>query len=98
MKHATTILVLLCVAGLAACKEDGNEYQVDGYSALEHHVLNNRVGSGVDSWIEIRNALGEWEKTGLIFGYFGDHEECEKAINGLKVENYAREYRCTPAN
>lgn len=46
----------------------------------------------------MRNMAGEWEKTGLIFGYNGDAEECEKAIAGLKRVNYLREYRCTLAN
>ena len=46
---------------------------------------------------------GEWEKTGLIFGYSGDNEdgdseECLKAIAGLKKVNYLREYRCSSAN
>jgi hypothetical protein len=27
---------------------------------------------------------GEWEKTGLIFGYLDDYEECLKALEGLK--------------
>ncbi len=41
---------------------------------------------------------GEWERTGLIFGYVDDYEECVKAIAGLQAANYEREYRCTPAN
>ncbi len=46
----------------------------------------------------IENLAGEWERTGLIFGYVDDQEECLKAIAGLKRVNYAREYRCASAN
>ncbi len=51
----------------------------------------------VDHWIELKNLAGEWEQVGLIFGYIGDYDECQKAIEGLKKVNYAREYRCVPA-
>jgi hypothetical protein len=37
-------------------------------------------------------------KTGVIFEYEDDYEECQKAIEGLKEANFDREYRCTPAN
>jgi hypothetical protein len=61
-------------------------------------VENGKIGSSPDEWIELRNSAGEWEKVGLIFGYFGgEHEECEKAIQGLKKVNYARDYRCVAA-
>ena len=80
---------------IASC---GNENEVKGYSAVEQLVANNRVGSGADQWIEMRNAIGEWERTGLIFGYLDDYEECQKAIAGLNAANTAREYRCVPAN
>lgn len=71
---------------------------VAGYDNLARHVEGGRIGSDTDQWIEMKNMAGEWERTGLIFGYSGDREECEKAIAGLKQVNYAREYRCVPAN
>lgn len=80
---------------LIAC---GSEEGVKGYDALDKHVRDHRVGKDADHWIEMKNLTGKWERTGLIFGYYGDYEECLKAIAGLKKENYAREYRCTPAN
>jgi len=81
---------------LASCS-DGKE--PDGFDGLLTQVQNHRVGSDTDQWIEIKNAAGEWEKTGLIFGYYvGDNVECQNAIAGLKKVNYLREYRCTPAN
>ena len=45
----------------------------------------------------MRNVSGQWEKVGLIFGYGDDREECEKAIQGLKQANEARDYLCVPA-
>jgi hypothetical protein len=61
-------------------------------------VERGKIGASVDEWIEIRNSAGEWEKVGLIFGYYGgEKDECEKAIAGLKKVNYAREYRCSAA-
>jgi hypothetical protein len=80
----------------AACGDDG---QIEGYGSFERHVSKNRIGSATDHWIEMKNIAGEWERTGLIFGYVDDdYGECQKAIAGLKAANYAREYRCTPAN
>lgn len=65
---------------------------------IEDFVSNSQVGDDPDYWIEMRNSFNEWEKVGLIFGYYGDREECEKAISGLKSANDAREYRCSQAN
>lgn len=80
---------------IAACADDE---QVEGFGALERHVARSQVGSDHDQWIEMRNMAGEWERTGLIFGSFGDAEVCQQAIDRLQKVNYAREYRCTPAN
>lgn len=76
----------------------GREKDVSSYDRLAKHVLGNRVGSDADQWIEMENMTGEWERTGLIFGYNGDYGECVKAIEGLKRTNFARKYRCVPAN
>jgi len=65
---------------------------------LKKAVQNNRSGVGADQWIEMKNMSGDWEKTGLIFGYVDDYEECLKAIDGLQRANFARRYRCVPAN
>lgn len=82
---------------LAGCGTEG----VPGHDALVRQVERSRVGQSPDQWIEMQNFAGQWERTGLIFGYAesnGDHDECEKAIAGLKRVNFAREYRCVPAN
>lgn len=67
-------------------------------AVFEQQLRQHRLGQGADHWIEMKNMTGEWEKTGLIFGYVDDYDECLKAIEGMKRVNYAREYRCTPAN
>ncbi len=91
----TTLAISTVLLLLTSC---GNEDNVPGYDNLEVLVTHNRVGKDSDNWIEMRNISGEWERTGLIFGYLGDYDECQKAITGLKRANSAREYRCTPAN
>lgn len=85
----------LCVSGLPACT---NSDEPVGYHALEGYVGRHQVGADADQWIEMLNGSGQWERTGLIFGYLDDRGECLKAVAGLKRENYAREYRCSPAN
>lgn len=44
------------------------------------------------------NSTGEWERTGLIFGYADDYAECLRAIEGLRLANPGRQYRCDQAN
>lgn len=92
MRSAT--LLVLCA--LAACAKSDDD--VPGYDGLVSQVESSPIGSDADHWIELKNLAGEWERTGLIFGYLGDYDECLNAIAGMKKVNYAREYRCTPAN
>lgn len=93
MKKFVAAIVLIGI--VSGCADEGG---VPGYNALEDHVQGTRVGRNADHWIEMKNAFGEWERTGLIFGYADDYDECTKAIAGLKDANPGREYRCAPAN
>lgn len=86
---------LLSLIVLAACNGDSYEVQ---YDDGVKKIGEKRLGSAADQWIEMHNSYGEWERTGLIFGYADDREECLKAIAGLKKVNFQREYRCTAAN
>lgn len=88
------LLAMLAVGAGSCAEEDG----VNGYQRLSDHVAGNQVGYGADHWIEIKNLSAEWERTGLIFGYQSDYDECLKAIRGLQEANPGREYRCVPAN
>lgn len=91
-------ILLAGVALLAGCNQS-SETPVNGHDALVAHVEKNPVGTDPDQWIEMKTISGEWDRVGLIFGYYGaDYDECLKAIAGLKKVNYAREYRCVPAN
>lgn len=87
------VLALALLACGCATKDDAPASE-----GLANYIKGARVGSDPDQWIEMRNMLGEWERTGLIFGYNGDFDECQKAIAGLKRANSEREYRCVPAN
>lgn len=91
-KVAALAIFMVC----SACS--GADETVPGQATLEAAVRVNRVGQDADQWIEMRSMAGGWDRVGLIFGYRGDSDECRKAIAGLKRENYARQYRCTPAN
>jgi len=95
MKFAFSIALALLSAG---CENRPYNDNIAGYDALVEHIKAHRVGRNADQWIEMKNVFGEWERTGLIFAYSDDYEECLKAIAGLKKANADREYRCTSAN
>ena len=80
---------------LVSCSASDNP---PGYDGLERYVEGHQIGHANDHWIEMNNLSGEWERTGLIFGYVDDYDECTKAIAGLHEANPARQYRCVPAN
>lgn len=88
-------IALLSLLLLTACKGTSDEAQ---YDDAVNQIGAKRIGSAADQWIEMHNSYGEWERTGLIFGYSDDREECLKAIAGLKKVNFKRDYRCTAAN
>ena len=99
MKHIRVSRLLAAVSAvllIGGCNEKSGE--VKNYDALQQFVSKRMVGQNPDHWIEMKNFSGEWERIGLIFGYLDDFDECQKAIAGLKKVNYAREYRCVPAN
>lgn len=97
MPRKLTLCSALATVGLslAGCRQSD---AIPGYDELVSHVQRHKTGRDVDHWIEMRNFAGEWERTGLIFGYVDDYSECMNAVAGLKKVNYAREYRCVPAN
>lgn len=88
------LVVLAAALALSSCGDS----DIPGHNSLLRHVKNNPVGRDSDQWIEKYNMAGEWERTGLIFGYVDDQGECLKAIAGLKQANPAAEYRCIAAN
>lgn len=89
-----TGVALISAALLTGCGEPAPK----SYDDLVAELASEKIGSDTDQWIEMSNIAGQWEKTGLIFGYVDDQGECAKAIDGLKRANPAREYRCSAAN
>ncbi|WP_288759178.1 hypothetical protein [uncultured Brevundimonas sp.] len=81
---------------LTSCSQANDE--IPGHAGLIKQVEHQKVGRSQDQWIEMVNGIGEWERTGLIFGYADDYTECLKAIEGLKLANPDRQYRCDQAN
>lgn len=88
-------MIAIAALTVSSC---GDGELVKGQRALLKHVENGKVGNASDQWIEMKNAAGEWERVGLIFGYTDDFAECAKAIEGLKRANDYTDYRCIPAN
>lgn len=96
--RAAIILAALSLSATSCGRHNvASDSTVLGYDGLVERVANNQVGYAADQWIEMKNMSGEWEKTGLIFGYSDDYEECLKAVAGLKKVNFAREHRCVLA-
>ena len=94
MKIKRIIAVLVLPLTLISC--DSSSISVEQFVK---YVTTHKIGNSADYWVEMKNALGGWEKTILVFGYYvGDGSECESVIAGLKSINYARDYRCTAAN
>lgn len=93
------LVALVAAAALVACEtQDNGLGAIEGYDELAQHVERNPVGATEDYWIEMQNGIGEWERTGLIFGYLDSYGECLKAIDGMQASNPDRQYRCVPAN
>jgi hypothetical protein len=90
------LLWLSALVTLTSCS--AKEKDSDPAQNLVDFVDAHKTGGDVDHWIEMKNLSGEWEKTVLVFGYLGDYDECQKVLSGLKKANFAREYRCVPAN
>lgn len=69
----------------------------DGQKRLERHIATSKVGSSNDVWLELLNSFGEWERVGLITGYWDDYAACSDIATLLEGE-FRRSYRCVPAN
>ena len=49
-------------------------------------------------WFEVLNSFGEWEKTMLIFGYFGNEGACSFQLELAKKYPLFTDYRCVEVN
>ena len=86
------LLVAVVASTLSAC--GGYESQI---KRLEAAIRWLQVGHSNDYWMEVKNFEGNWERVALVFGYWDDYEGCQEII-GILGKNYARHYRCVPAN
>jgi hypothetical protein len=89
------LLVAVLAFTLSACEETDSEMK-----SLEAVIQSVRIGAspGSDQWMEFKNSAGEWERVALVFGYWDDYEGCKDIIDIVGKVNYARQYRCVPAN
>ncbi|MED5538409.1 MAG: hypothetical protein VX661_11270 [Pseudomonadota bacterium] len=90
------LFCVLCAFALVSCSQSQDD--IPGHEELVEQVERQKVGRSRDQWIEMVNGIGEWERTGLIFGYADDYAECLKVIEGLKLTNPDKQYRCDQAN
>lgn len=89
---ATSFAALL----LASCSKP-----VSTAEEFQKFAKDHKIGSAKDYMLEMQNMAGEWEPVIFVFGYADDdgtRVECENAADGLRKVNYARTYRCIPAN
>ncbi|MEX2166441.1 MAG: hypothetical protein WD852_05395 [Methyloceanibacter sp.] len=89
--------ILPVMAALVTLSGCGEAYDRQ-IKTLETVIQWIQVGNSNDYWLEMKNALNQWERVALVFGYWDDYEGCKDIIRLLGEENYAREYRCVPAN
>lgn len=95
MRSSYALLALIALMCSGCSKTNSYEDQSKAFIA---HVDEHKMGVDTDYWVEMLNMSGEWEKTVLVFGYTDDFAECQTVAAGLKKVNFAREYRCKPAN
>jgi hypothetical protein len=95
MRLWNALIVSLALACSGCSNSNNYESQSEAFVA---HVDGHKMGRDTDYWVEMLNMSGEWEKTILVFGYTDDFAECQTVAAGLKKVNFAREYRCKPAN
>jgi hypothetical protein len=95
MNRAILIFVIAIIPMfLSACEES----YTDQFKKFEARVAANRLGSSADHWVVKRNALGEWEKVALVFGFADDRRFCGEVVE-LYMRRYPSDrYMCLPAN
>ncbi len=90
---AALILVLLSLATTAWAGDPEEDIK-----HWDRFVSRNPYGSSKDQWIEKYNALGQWEKVGIVFGFMDDYEFCDDVIKMYMARYPTDRYRCNRAN
>ncbi|MEP9349191.1 hypothetical protein [Xanthobacter sp. KR7-225] len=66
--------------------------------AFEKFITNNRVGSAPDYWLVKYNALSQYERVALVFGFMEDFAFCQEVAE-LYMRKYPMDhYSCEKAN
>lgn len=86
-----------CLFLFSGCKDDSSAvarvYALAGAISSQPNTLDG------DYWIEVRSIDGDWIKVGLIFGFLGNQETCDRIAENLTTpDDYPgleRVYRCS---
>lgn len=84
----------IALSSLAGCDQS---YE-DQIKALEKFASKSRIGSSSDQWLMKYNALGQWEKVALVFGFMADVEFCDEVAELYMSKYPSSRYMCFPAN
>jgi len=87
-------LAIALAALLSSCGEAGDARRF----AFEKFIANNRVGSAPDYWLVKYNALAQYERVALVFGFIEDFAFCQEVAE-LYMRKYPSDhYSCEKAN
>ncbi|UWQ59981.1 hypothetical protein K3722_07575 [Leisingera caerulea] len=95
MREVIVTALLWAVLSVSAAAE----YDSEAYDRFVRSAEANSVTNG-GYWFELYNALGEWEKTMLIFGYAdpGDLAACERVKASAEEDQPGVLFRCNPVH
>ena len=91
------LIILAVLSGtifLGSCEQDYS----DKLKKFESRVASTRLGVSSDYWIVKHNALGQWEKVALVFGFMDDLKFCDEVTQLYMRRNPSDRYMCQPAN
>ena len=97
MKRST--LAILTALGLFGCQEAASPTR--SQSEFEKFVGEKPIGYATNYWLQMLQLDGTWGNVALVFGYYeegGSFTECQHMTVELTRVNFARKYRCVPAN
>lgn len=101
---SSIVMRLIYVCALCSLTSCGGESKIkQRESSIEKGAQENvpDISSGY-FWIEVNSGGGDWIKVGLIFGFLGNKETCDRIAEELTTPPgyplLERVYRCTLAN
>jgi hypothetical protein len=89
MRPVLAIVLIAAAMGLSACSD----------KTLGTLLQWMQIGYSQEQWLEQYSTFGQqWDRVGLLFGFFDDLEGCEMIVNALKETQPKARYRCLTAN